>query len=591
MVDEMVDKHNRHIESLLVADCGTVMTKLLLLERVEGSYRFVAQAEALTTINPPWNDVSVGVVQAIESLEEITGRTLYEGGQLITPQQGMRGVDAFVVVLSAAKPLQALLAGLVKEMSLESAQRAAAATYTHVVGTLQREGSLRLPEESWARAVRDLAPDVVLLVGGVDGGATRPVLELADAIALGISLLDENERPRVIYAGNDRLRPVITKRLGRVTQVQVVDNIRPTVETEHLGPAQELLETIYVEERLERTPGIEVLQSWSQQPIMPTAAAFSRVIEYLWHQESRPDRGVLGIDVGASTTTVVACFDGQAQLSVHAEHGLAFGPLEWVKRRGIEQITRWLPEEIDEEEVWNLLYNRQLFPWTVPQQMQELWIEQAIVREMLRGALELARPAWYLGGIVSDPGMMPPLSPILISGGGIVHMPRPGQALLAVLDGVQPVGIAKLLLDTNRTAPALGAVAAVKPLAAVSTLEAGTLVPLGTVISPVGKGRKHEVILKMKITYDDGTELKVEAREGELEIWPLLPGHRARLDIKVNRRFDIGFGPGRSSPEPIEVEGGLVGLVVDGRGRPLALPEDDERCRDALRRWLWDVGG
>ena len=35
MVDEMVDKHNRHIESLLVADCGTVMTKLLLLERVE----------------------------------------------------------------------------------------------------------------------------------------------------------------------------------------------------------------------------------------------------------------------------------------------------------------------------------------------------------------------------------------------------------------------------------------------------------------------------------------------------------------------------------------------------------------------------
>ncbi len=585
----MVGAATQQIESILVADCGTVMTKLLLLERVEESYRFVAQAEALTTINPPWNDVSVGVVRAIESLEEITGRTLYEGGQLITPQQGMRGVDAFVVILSAAKPLRVLLAGLVREMSLESAMRAASATYTHVVGMLQREGSLRLPEESWARAVRDLRPDVVLLVGGVDGGATRPVLELADAIALGISLLDEEERPRVVFAGNERLRPVISKRLGRIAQVQVVDNVRPAVETEHLGPAQELMESIYVEERLRRTPGIELLQAWSRQPITPTAAAFSRVIEYLWHRDGRQDRGTLGVDVGASSTTVAACFDGQAQLSVHAEHGLAFGPLEWARRHGIKRITRWLPEEMEEEDVWNILYNRQLFPWTVPQQVQELWVEQAIVREMLHGALELARPAWFLGGVLSEVGAMPPLDPILISGGGIVHMPRPGQALLTVLDGVQPVGISTLLLDINRAAPALGAVATIKPLAAVATLEAGTLVPLGTVISPVGKGRKHEVILKIKITYDDGGELNVEARKGELEIWPLLPGRRAWLDIKVNRRFDIGFGPGRGGR--VEVAGGLVGLVVDGRGRPLELPEDDETRRDALRRWLWDVGG
>ncbi len=585
----MAEGQAQNIESILVADCGTVMTKLLLLERVEGAYRFVAQAEALTTINPPWNDVSVGVVHAIEELEEITGRTFYESGQLITPQEGMRGVDAFVVVVSAAKPLEVLLAGLVREMSLESARRVASATYTHVVGSLHREGSLHLPEESWARTVRDLAPDIVLLVGGVDGGATHPVLDLAEAIALGISLLDEDERPRVVYAGNDRLRKTISRRLGRITQVQVVDNIRPTVETEHIGPAQDLLEEIYVEDRLQKTPGIELLSAWSRHPITPTATAFGRVVEYLWHREGREDRGVLGVDVGASSTTVAACFDGQVQLSVHAEHGLAFGPLEWARQHGIEVFTRWLPEEMEEEEVWNLLHNRHLFPWTVPQQVQELWVEQAIVREMLRGALEIARPAWFLGGIVSEAGMMPPLDPILISGGGIVHMPRPGQALLTVLDGVQPVGISTLLLDTNRAAPALGAVAAIKPLIAVSTLEAGTLVSLGTVISPVGKGRKGEVILKMKITYDDGGELDVEARHGELEIWPLLPGHSAWLEIKVNRRFDIGFGPGRGGR--VQVQGGLVGLVVDGRGRPLALPEDDERRRDALRRWLWDVGG
>ena len=90
----------RTIESILVADCGTVFTKLLLLESVEcgtagQSYRFVAQAETLTTVNPPWNDLSVGVVNALEELERITGRTFYGSGRLITPQHGLDGVDAF----------------------------------------------------------------------------------------------------------------------------------------------------------------------------------------------------------------------------------------------------------------------------------------------------------------------------------------------------------------------------------------------------------------------------------------------------------------------------------------------------------------
>ena len=81
---------------------------------------------------------------------------------------------------------------------------------------------------------------------------------------------------------------------------------------------------------------------------------------------------------------------------------------------------------------------------------------------------------------------MPRTDPILISGGGIVLSPRPGQTLLAALDGLQPVGISTLLLDSSRAAPAIGAVAGIKPLAAASALDSGAFVSLGTVISPVG---------------------------------------------------------------------------------------------------------
>jgi len=581
------------IESILVADCGTVFTKLLLLESVEGRYRFVAQAETLTTINPPWNDLSVGVVNALKQLEQITGRTLYGAGRLITPQQGLEGVDAFVVILSAPEPLSLVIAGLVREMSLESACRAASGTYTTIKTILSREGSLNSPQTMWSRTVRDISPDVVMLVGGVDGGARRPVMELADAIALAASMLERDQRPVVLYAGNAELRPHITKLMGDITHVEVVDNVHPTVDTEHLGPAQSALEQLYIDERMNTAPGAEALLAWSRLPLLPTATAFARVVSYLCRREDNADRGVLGIDVGAATTTVAASFEDRSYVTIY-DKGIAHGPLEWIQEHGTAPLLQWLPEELEEEELLVLLHNRELRPWTVPQDPRELWVEQAVVREMLRSALDVARPTWDAGKIDAVPGMLPGVDPILISGGGLVHMPRPGQALLITLDGLQPTGISTILLDVNRAAPALGAVAGLKPLAAASALEAGApgsgvLIPLGTVISPMGKARPGEVVMRMRIAYEDGGTLDVEARYGDIEIWPLLPGQQATLELRPNRRFDVGMGYGRGGK--VQAIGGLVGLVVDARGRPLELPEDPDRRRRMLHGWIWDVGG
>ena len=78
------------IESILVADCGTVSTKLLLIDRVADGYRFVAQAETQTTGRAPWNDLSVGVAQAVQELQTITGRRLFAQGRVVTPRHDLR---------------------------------------------------------------------------------------------------------------------------------------------------------------------------------------------------------------------------------------------------------------------------------------------------------------------------------------------------------------------------------------------------------------------------------------------------------------------------------------------------------------------
>jgi hypothetical protein len=82
----------------------------------------------------------------------------------------------------------------------------------------------------------------------------------------------------------------------------------------------------------------------------------------------------------------------------------------------------------------------------------------------------------------------------------------------------------------------------------------------------------------------------VEVRQGDLEVLPLLPGQQAVLELRPLRHFDVGLGgPGKAGQR--RVSGGLVGLIIDARGRPLRLPRDPELCQRQMRKWLWDVGG
>jgi hypothetical protein len=76
---------------------------------------------------------------------------------------------------------------------------------------------------------------------------------------------------------------------------------------------------------------------------------------------------------------------------------------------------------------------------------------------------------------------------------------------------------------------------------------------------------------------------------GGLEILPLGIGQTARIDLKPLQRSDIGNGPGRNAS--VQVSGGVMGVVIDARGRPLVLPEDPVRRRELLKKWLFSVGG
>jgi len=579
------------IQSILVADCGTVLTKVVLLDRVEGAYRFIARGEALTTADAPWQDVILGVQHAIEQVEEATGRRLLdEAGDLVSPEGDAGvGVDAFVGLVSAPRPLQVLLAGLVRNLSLVSAERAAAGTYSQVAGLITRDPEVGwMSEEEQVRLILDRRPEVICIVGGTDGGAAEPVLELVSAAALGCSMLKEEERPLILYAGNKALRERVVKAMGGLTDVRPADNVRPEPDVENLEGVRAELEALYNQRRVEQLPGVEWLHRWSATPLAPTASAFAQLIRYIWYLDESP-KGTLGIDIGAAHTTVAAVFGGDLDLTVRAGTGSAFGGVE-VLEEDRESVLRWVPASLEAEVARGMLLNKEARPWTVPEEEEELWLEQAVAREVIRKAVRAAAAGWRTNGARPYPHLSPLFDPILLSGGVLAGTPRPGQAALIALDAIEPIGISTLLLDMHGLAPALGGVARLNPLATVETLDGGGIVNLATVVAPVGRAREGEIILRVRIRYERGGTLELEVPSGSLEVLPLPSGEEAILELRPRGGIDVGLGrPGKGGRR--RVRGGLVGLIIDARGRPLRLPSDPEECRARVQQWLWDVGG
>lgn len=578
------------IGSILLADCGTITTKVILLDRVAGQYHLVACGEAPTTAEAPWSDISVGVRWAAERITEVTGRRFFDGsGNLICPElAGQQGVDVFSATVSAPQPLQMVLCGLVRDLSVASAERAAAGTYTHIQAVLAADSVFS--EEERVRRIRDLVPDVIGIVGGTEGGASASVLELAEAVALASTLIeDRGKRPSVIYAGNSRLRERVAAILGGRVNLRVTDNVRPSLNEEAIAGAQMELDALYMQEKMSALPGIEALNRWSRAPLEPTVRAFGRLVHYLGCLNGGKC-GVLGVDVGGAHVVVAAAFNKRLYTSACNAWGTAVGLSRFVEEHGPARIVRWVPTKCDPQEIVGWALNRELRPLSIPQTEQELWFEQALTRELMRAAVDRAQLGWRTEDGQLRPYLLPRCDTILVSGGVLAHAPQPSQAALVVLDALEPVGVTTLALDTHGLAAALGHAALIKPLAAVETLDNSGFLNLATVVAPVGPMGRGEVVLHVRMTTDDDRPLELEVRSGEIEVLPLEPGQQALLELHPARRIDVGMGrPGRGGKW--RVSGGLAGVIVDARGRPLRLPADPHRRQQLLMHWRRSVGG
>ena len=591
------------LNTILATDCGSTTTKAILIENIDGKFRLSHRGEAPTTVEAPFEDVTRGVLNAVMEIEELSGRKIIEDNQILTGKKDDTGVDIFISTSSAGGGLQMMVAGVVKSMSGESAERAALGAGSIVMDIIASNDG-RLAHEKIKR-IRDLRPDMILMSGGIDGGTVSHVVELAEILSAANPKprLGTNYKLPVIYAGNNKAQDQIKNTLGDMVDLDVVDNIRPVLEKENLEPSRDKIHDLFMEHVMQQAPGYKKLMSWTDAPIMPTPGAVGSLIEMIAEQESI---SVVGVDIGGATTDIFSVFQGKFNRTVSANLGMSYSICNVLAESGLKNVLRWVPFNIDEKELTNRIGNKMIRPTTVPQSMEELFIEQAIAREALRLSFKQHKEfAVGLKGIQKERTIsdafdqttsgetlvnMMDLDLLVGSGGVLSHAPRREQSAKMLIDSFMPEGITQLAVDSIFMMPQLGVLAAVdkKDLkedarkAALEVFHKDCLIRLGTCVTPVGKSKKGELLLTAEIKIQNENIRKIDIFKDDF-IRIEAPYEPVDVILTPGKNINVGGGPGEKIDT--QIYGGTVGLIFDGRERPIKIPSDSMDRLNALNKW------
>ncbi len=618
----------KELRSILATDCGSTTTKAILIKKVGDVYRLIVRGEAPTTVEAPFDDVTKGVLNAVEEVQDLVhirgekDRFIIKDETIEVPQDGEKGVDAYVSTSSAGGGLQMMVAGVVKSMTGESAERAALGAGAIVMDVLASNDK-RLPHQRIER-IRHLRPDMILLSGGIDGGTTKHVVELAEIIAAADPkprLGSEYKLP-VIYAGNKDAREAVKATLGNKVDLIITDNIRPVLERENLGPARDKIHDLFMEHVMAQAPGYKKLMAWARAetengkieevPIMPTPGAVGNIMQTIARLENIE---VVGVDIGGATTDVFSVFteDKVFNRTVSANLGMSYSISNVLASTGIKNILRWVPFDIPETQLRNMIKNKMIRPTTIPFLAEELMLEQAIAKEALRLAFEQHKEfAVTLKGTQREREISEAFSQstsgetivnmmtldILVGSGGVMsHAPRRNQSAMMMIDAFLPEGITRLAVDSIFMMPQLGVLASISEKAATEVFEKDCLIHLGTCIAPKGKYKQGKTALNARIELPNGEIYEESIPFGEIIKLDLGVGENAKAILKPMSGLDLGAG--KNNEVETTISGGVVGIIIDTRGRELHfdeklnketmrahIPSDNAARVESLKKWM-----
>lgn len=587
----------------LIVDVGSTTTKALMIESVNGEYRLTHRGESGTTVEAPYENVMVGVRRAVAEISRLSGYPLLnEQGVQISPD----GCTDFLATSSAGGGLQVLVCGLVKNVTAESAQRTALGAGAVLLDVFSADDGR--PVFKRMEALRRARPDMILLAGGVDGGNSVDfAVEFCDMLngSKPQPRFGKSYRMPVIFAGNNLAAPLVQDTLDEAFELSVMPNLRPSFDLENLGPARDKIHELFLSHVMEQAPGYAVLKQQTSAPILPTPLAVGRIMTHL---AERDKVNILGADIGGATTDVFSVIDGRFSRTVSANLGMSYSSGNVLVNAGVQNIRRWLPFDLSEEQLENDIASKLIHPTSVPATIRDLLIEQALAREAMRlsviqhvelaiempgdrSALKQALSSQADNFLSRDRTIdMSKIGLLVGSGGVLSHAPRRAQAASMLLDAFQPKGFCFLAVDSIFMMPHLGALSQKDSEAALNVLEKDCFIRLGPSFSLFGLAPDKTPLSKRVLQYtlvDQSGERRGEVGYGDIAVLPLPPGDKAKIRLQPSDGGDIGAG--KNATLEMEISGGVVGVVLDCRGREIPRLDNATNLRYQTK-WLQTLG-
>lgn len=520
---------------ILVTDVGSTTTKALLIAREGDKFRFAGELEVPTTVEKPAEDVKIGVLESVRGLEQKTGTKLLADGKIAIP---------YLTTSSAGGGLQILVFGL---SALETG-RAAEMTAYGAGGVILRTFTIddQIPAVDKMRLIRELHPDLILMAGGVDGGAISGVVRLAELLSLADPepKFRLSERIPLVFCGNVNARGFVKRVLEDNFELYITPNIRPSMTELATEPAKRKVHELFMENVMERAPGYAELKNWVAADIMPTPAGVENILRLYGE---KLNQNILMVDMGGATTDIFSNIGGSYHRTVAANIGMSYSVSNVLAEVGIERIMRHLPEGFTETEVRDYIANKMLNPTYVPRYACERVLEQATAieginmaweqhkdmnfkvsrigrldRRRLRKDVNKFEELFYLAEEryfqLSD------IDLIIGAGGVLSHAERVEEVLWMLAEGFRPSGITKLAVDRHFKSPHLGVLAKLDAEVALDLFKSECLQEIGYVVAPVGKLSPKRLALTIKDARGSkayalkGGELLYLPQGGDLEI-------------------------------------------------------------------------
>jgi uncharacterized protein (TIGR01319 family) len=459
------------INAALLIDFGSTYTKLRAIDI--DRRRMLGAGQGPSTVT---TDIMVGMRASLGDLERRLG--------------GLPRFKYRLASSSAAGGLRMVTVGLVRELTAEAARRAALGAGAKLVGAF----AYRLTHGD-VDAIVALAPDIVLLAGGTDGGNSGVILHNAEV--LGRSML----ACPIVLAGN---RNALDDACASLANKDVIatENVMPEFNVLNIGPARAAIRQVFID-RIVHAKGIDRACAEFDSVLMPTPAAVlegARLVADGLQGKSGLG-SVLVVDPGGATTDVHSVAIGEPSMpgvvvhglpeprvkrTVEGDLGMRHNAANIVEVAGIDAIAA--DAGLDSARVQRIVAAVGVDVERLPRTSDETALDRALARAAVRHAV--IRHCGTIETIYSVTGPvavqtgkdLSNVTAVIGTGGALVHGADPlGVLRMALADPADPQSLRpkapRLLLDRHYLLYACGLLGAVEPDAALE-LALANLEPL-----------------------------------------------------------------------------------------------------------------